>query len=441
MNCLVCKRELAPTLSICLKCGAMVNDSVREEAETSITRLSGPLEAPVALLPEIKQETAGVATSSAASAAAVAAVPKRAGTSDLPPKCTSPTLVDFQPKHTMLPDWRLQLQNSVRMRSTDGVRELALAGSDTRSVEPGSNGTKTNTASKNTSADANDTEQAAKNPMVANALRRIEESRKAYLPENGPKPAAAPQRNYPFNVVGRAESSAAAPAITPVAPVVSGQKPKLVSSLRIEKRAYDTNKLPPIAKVTAPDPVMPVIDEAPAETIDKIDIQQEAEIKMAEASQAEIVAAEPQAEAAYEAAEEYDDLAPFSMRFAAGLFDAVIGAIGTLIIVSPFISGGTWLSVSGVLAFTALLGIFLFLYLTASISLWGSSFGMRIFSLELIDADNSSTPTVHQSAVHSAVYLLSLAFLGAGFLTVPFNDEKRAVHDIVSGTLVIRDHQ
>ncbi len=439
MNCLVCKRELAPTLSICLKCGAMVNDSVREEAETSITRLSGPLEAPVALLPEIKQETARVATSTADSA--VAAIPKRAGTSDLPPKCTSPTLVDFQPKYTMLPDWRLQLQNSVRMRSTDGVRELALAGNDTRSVEPESKGTKTITASKNASANANDTEDAAKNPMVANALRRIEESRKAYLPEAGPKPAAAPQRNYPFNVVGRAEASAAAPAVMPAAPIISGQKPKLVSSLRIEKRAYDTNKLPPIAKITEPDLGRSVVIADTSEPINEVEIRQETEVKMAEAPRAEIVAEEPLIETTFEAAEEYDDLAPFSMRFAAGLFDVVIGAIGTLIIVSPFISGGTWLSVSGVLAFTALLGIFLFLYLTASISLWGSSFGMRIFSLELIDADDSSTPTVHQSAVHSAVYLLSLAFLGAGFLTILFNEEKRAVHDLVSGTLVIRDHQ
>src|SRR6476619_2569226 len=38
MNCPVCKRELAPTLSICFACGAMVNDTVREELETKIVR-------------------------------------------------------------------------------------------------------------------------------------------------------------------------------------------------------------------------------------------------------------------------------------------------------------------------------------------------------------------------------------------------------------------
>jgi hypothetical protein len=36
--CPVCKRDLAPTLSICLTCGAMINDTVREELETKISR-------------------------------------------------------------------------------------------------------------------------------------------------------------------------------------------------------------------------------------------------------------------------------------------------------------------------------------------------------------------------------------------------------------------
>ena len=71
--------------------------------------------------------------------------------------------------------------------------------------------------------------------------------------------------------------------------------------------------------------------------------------------------------------------------------------------------------------------------------LLGKTFGMRIFSLELIDADANVYPTTHQAAVSSAVYLLSMAFGGLGFLTVLFNEEKRAVHDIVSGTLLIRD--
>ncbi len=69
----------------------------------------------------------------------------------------------------------------------------------------------------------------------------------------------------------------------------------------------------------------------------------------------------------------------------------------------------------------------------------GKSFGMRLFSLELIDIEGEEYPTLHQAAVSSAVYLLSLAFGGVGFLTLAFNDEKRAVHDLVSGTIVVKE--
>src|SRR5215218_2757530 len=67
MMCPVCKRDLAPTLSICLTCGAMINDTVREELETKISRtpeaavsnsaglLPKPkLAAPPAALPQVK---------------------------------------------------------------------------------------------------------------------------------------------------------------------------------------------------------------------------------------------------------------------------------------------------------------------------------------------------------------------------------------------------
>jgi uncharacterized RDD family membrane protein YckC len=39
--------------------------------------------------------------------------------------------------------------------------------------------------------------------------------------------------------------------------------------------------------------------------------------------------------------------------------------------------------------------------------------------------------------VHSAAYLLSLPFFGIGFITVLFNEEKRAAHDLLSGTIIV----
>jgi uncharacterized RDD family membrane protein YckC len=82
----------------------------------------------------------------------------------------------------------------------------------------------------------------------------------------------------------------------------------------------------------------------------------------------------------------------------------------------------------------------MFVYLTVSLSFIGRTFGMKLFSLELIDAEENAYPTLHQAAVSSSVYLLSLAFGGIGLLPVFFNEEKRAAHDIASGTILIKEY-
>jgi uncharacterized RDD family membrane protein YckC len=64
---------------------------------------------------------------------------------------------------------------------------------------------------------------------------------------------------------------------------------------------------------------------------------------------------------------------------------------------------------------------------------------MRLFSLEIVDLEGEDYPTFHQAAVSSSVYLLSLALGGIGFLTLPFNEDRRAVHDLVSGTIIIKE--
>ena len=140
--------------------------------------------------------------------------------------------------------------------------------------------------------------------------------------------------------------------------------------------------------------------------------------------------------------EENEDLAPFAMRFNAGLFDLIIGAFSSLILLAPFILlGGEWFTTAGLLAFLATCSIVMFIYMTTAVGMFGKTFGMKMFSLEIIDIEENDYPTFHQAAVSAAVYLLSIALGGIGFLTVLFTDEKRAVHDIVSGTLMVRDYQ
>jgi uncharacterized RDD family membrane protein YckC len=414
----------------------MINDTVREELETKISRTpeslastSGKLPAqPILADPPKKVETAPPPPMPAPKPIA-----PRFETADLGTKKTSKTLVEFQTPKATVPEWRLQLQNSVRQKVSGDRR--SDPGSDVPQAAPratnGANALKVEYVEEDQPA-------RHQNPRVANALRRIEESRRTFSNQQIPEQPltigrSAPGRTYPFNVVARSGEATAKPAGQKAA-VNPSPKPMLISPLKIEKRGFDTNKLPPLRKpgqlstnievsAAAPDIVEPVTRER----WEKLSVQERA----VEIEEIEIVAEET---------DEIEDLAPFAMRFNAGLFDMIIGVFASVIVLSPFmLSGGSWLSVAGFFAIAAVVAIVMFIYLTTSLAFIGRTFGMRLFSLELVDVEENAYPTLHQAAVSSAVYLLSLAFAGVGFVPVFFNEERRAAHDILSGTILIRE--
>ena len=457
MNCPVCKRDLAPTLSICFTCGAMVNDSVREELQTKIAPVvarSGSLtdkKLPPAI-PKVLHPAAPIESPQAAAAVRppVKEIQKPAikqpekpiepksrktnfETSGLKAKKTSPTLVGFQPKNAVVPDWRLQLQNSIRQRTNSSHRQAGSATTNAyqkQIVTSGANALKMEFVEEEKSVEH-------KNPHVAKALKRIEDSRKTFLtPQGEPEtPKTASNKNYPFNVVSRSLQSPADPNDANIT-VKTGQKPKLVSSLRIEKKGYDTNKLPPLpkpAEVTTSFGISvdsgSLMEEAKAEAVNNLGLIDDT------LPETEIV------EAPAQEADEIDDLAPLPMRFNAGLFDLIIGVFASAILLSPFmLTGASWLTVTGILAFSATTAIVMFLYLTISIGFFGRSVGMRLFSLELVDANENAYPTLHQAAVHSSVFIVTIASGGLGFLPMFFNEERRAAHDLVSGTILLREY-
>ncbi len=495
MNCPVCKRDLAPTLSICLTCGAMMNDSVREELECKIIpsgelrkqALAASLDATGELLelPELTpvrplqmaiidderemapaaaekppvelpaMETAPEPKPKAAAAAASQTVaakvsePKkplptpappikrepRAETANMTSKHTNKTLVEFQAKHQTMPDWRLQLQNTIRQRNGGSAAEPVEAPAAARLVTHGANALK---------AEPEPAPEPPKheNAKVAAALKRIEDSRRAFLPaeQRRPEPpqkAAPANRNYPFNVIQRSPDAPFRRA-EPNPPAGAPTKPRLVNSLRIEKKGYDTNRLPPLPK---PAKIESSFELSPREISAGEELgpgyrglREEEIMEMLRQDQLE-------EEFGAASADEADDLAPLAMRFNAGLFDLIIGTFAAAILLSPFLlAGGEWFSLSGIITFAAVLAVVMFGYLTLSIGYFGRTVGMRLFSLELVDAEENDYPTMHQAAVSSCVYIISLALGGIGFLPVFFTEEKRAAHDLVSGTILVREY-
>lgn len=409
----------------------MMNDSVREELQTKIT--SGPLAKPVGR-PQMP-----VAYRPAPQPPPMIVQPqmqKRQETAGLNSSKTSPTLVEFQNKNSSLPDWRLQLQNAVQQRKGG---QSAVATTDERSFS-----TNGGAALKAEIVPPGEPEitRGFSDPRVANAIKRIDQSRQTFLepPAATAKAPAAkplPNRSFPFDVVQSNGRTAAAPA--PIRTAPPAVKPKLVvPAPTTEKR--DTNKLPPLP--LQPERIERVIpiEEAPVEkNINSGALPPEfAEIKRIRIKAENSEAIDQENVDIYD--DEIEDLAPFSMRFGAGLFDLIIAAFASMLLLSPFaFRGAEWSTLSGGLVFAATLAIVSFLYMTACVGFVGKTLGMRLFSLELVDAVENEYPTLHQAAINTSVFLVLLPFLGAGFATTFFNEENRALHDLLSGTILVRE--
>lgn len=350
-------------------------------------------------------------------------------------KPTSPTLIEFQNKNAVLPEWRLQLQNSVRRRN--GNTEMnAPVQKQTVLVTNGANAMKAEPVETPAPITAS-------NPMIEKALKRIEESRQKFLAEEKPAPpSVAPVQNqpktYPYVIAPKPQDSQQKQnAVSPAHNFVTKPKPATpLAEVKAEK--FDTNKLPPLsAKVVSS------FEKRPTEISSikpEIDLKEGKSFKIKAVEEPEVIAyEEPRIE---EHEEEMDDRAPIMLRFNAALFDLIIGSFLSVILLAPFmLASGNLFTIQGLLAFLATCSIVMFIYLTTTIGTMGRTLGMRLFSLELIDIEENAYPTFHQAAVNSSVYLVSLALGGIGFLTLFLNHEKRAAHDLISGTIVVKEYE
>lgn len=368
-------------------------------------------------------------------------------TSEINSKPTSPTLIEFHNKNSNVPEWRLQLQNVVRQRqerensATDKTISSYTTTTATRKTKLATNGANALIAEI---IEEKKPALAKKNPTLNSALERIEKSRQKFLvsetedqfPEeaptvtvNEPRPAS---KNYPFYIASK-QTEISQKQVEQNSLINSALKPTLTPPFSKEGQNLDTNKLPSLplnAKIESSFDKTPAISLPKTET--KIEEKVKAEIKPVLTE--EVISVET------DNYEEFDDCAPFSMRFNAGLFDFIICAFLSLLLLAPFmLMGGEWFTFTGALAFLATCSIVMFIYFTTTIGFYGRTFGMRMFSLEVVDIEGEHYPTLHQAAVSSAVYLLSLALGGIGFLTLPFNEDRRAVHDLVSGTIVVKE--
>lgn len=488
MNCPACNKNLALTLSVCPSCGTMVNDSVREElalkispivktakVENAKAEITSKAETPRveirhSAFPPVKTEPPKMSEAPIVSSPQLPSPPPPVASATPPPiavnppppvaqpmlsiattkphtsefltKPTSPTLIEFQNKNAVLPEWRLQLQNSVRRRNGNGQAETTptAAPHQTFLVTNGATALKAEIIEQPAPA-------ASANPTLEKALKRIEESRQKYSTEEKPKASpletVQPQpKTFPYIVANRQqEFTSRETELTPSTGFIP--KPKTpVSLTEVKTDKFDTNKLPPIPAKISSSFEKRASETSLTEPENVGKGYKSFQIKALETPEP-TPGEEPQVRQGAQHDEEIDDdRAPIALRFNAGLFDLIIGSFLSVILLAPFmLSSGNLFTMQGLFAFLATCSIVMFIYLTTTIGTMGRTLGMRLFSLELIDIEENAYPTFHQAAVNSSVYLVSLALGGVGFLTVFLNHEKRAAHDLLSGTIVVKEYE
>ncbi|HZT61476.1 MAG TPA: RDD family protein [Pyrinomonadaceae bacterium] len=135
----------------------------------------------------------------------------------------------------------------------------------------------------------------------------------------------------------------------------------------------------------------------------------------------------------------YDDRAPRAKRIAA----AVVDLVAVAFLCAPFAAAieltiGNW---SDPHVYGSMAGIVvgvMFLYHTCSVALAGHTWGMALCSLRAVDSRTALVPTTGQCARRALAYILSLATLGLGIIYSVFDAEGRTAHDLISGTVVVR---
>jgi pSer/pThr/pTyr-binding forkhead associated (FHA) protein/uncharacterized RDD family membrane protein YckC len=128
--------------------------------------------------------------------------------------------------------------------------------------------------------------------------------------------------------------------------------------------------------------------------------------------------------------------AGFWIRALAALLDALwIGALSGLTVALPFL-----LDVPANLAstLTVAVGALSAVAIIAGWAKWGTTPGKRLLRLYVCPPGGSPGIGVGKAILRYVGYFLSAALLGVGFLLVAFSKEKRALHDLLAGTSVVR---
>lgn len=134
--------------------------------------------------------------------------------------------------------------------------------------------------------------------------------------------------------------------------------------------------------------------------------------------------------------------APFSLRCGALLIDYIVLAIiiAFCTLVARPLGGGARTAGSSVETFGLIIALVVLLVNFGVLAVWrGQTLGKWATGLRLERRDGGQLDWWRVLLRHFVGYPVSLLTLGLGFLVAAFNAQGRALHDLIAGTIVVRD--
>ena len=85
----------------------------------------------------------------------------------------------------------------------------------------------------------------------------------------------------------------------------------------------------------------------------------------------------------------------------------------------------------------ALYSLLAFPYTVYAHYYWGATPGKRVFGIQVVDFKTMGPITMRQSVIRCSALVVSYLPLAAGYLMVGLHPQKRALHDLIAGTVSI----
>ncbi|HEX8178743.1 MAG TPA: RDD family protein, partial [Pyrinomonadaceae bacterium] len=278
------------------------------------------------------------------------------------------------------------------------------------------------------------------NPLVAAALKRLERARQqttTHAPRASGRgratAAAARVAREEYEVTAEAALPVAPEAQTFVAPVAQPLEAEAEASVPVEGVAAEQT-----VETARPVNLVVVPSRVELENAEREKARRHIPVVLDEAYLARREAAPVAGEAS--PAPESSTHAQLSRRVAGGLIDLLVIAFAA----TPFaaiieLTNGNWADPRVAGSLGGIVVVLLFLYLMASTALAGRTWGMTLVALRAVDAGTGGAPTTGQCVRRALGYMLALATGGLGLLYAAFDAQGRALHDLLSGTITVRE--